>query len=153
MGIIPQGGSVIRALGENLIKDLTVTGAGEAAGAIKIEGDHVTVRDNKILFNLSAGVYISANVDQYPRRRKFVSRECDSQSKNPRAAIGSAITRSQVMTQLPAPRITSIRYLSNQGFQLGMAYSEAIYSYRIQYSDDGGQTWKFAQTQVSPGSF
>ena len=52
-----------------------------------------------------------------------------------------------------APQIASINRIADQGFQVGIAQSTGVYSYRIQYSDDGGQPWKFAQKQVSPGVF
>ena len=152
-GDYSQSASVIRALGDNIVENLTVTGArGESSGAIKIEGDHVTVRDNKILLNLSAGVYVSANVaDVLVEGNLF--RENSVAVREPKS--GNVIRYNTITgyETAPVPRITSIRYLANQGFQLGMAYSEGIYSYRIQYSDDGGQTWKSAQVQVSPGVF
>ena len=45
-------------------------------------------------------------------------------------------------------RITSIECLADHSFQLAISHSEGVYSYRIQYSDDAGQTWKFAQEIV-----
>ena len=151
-----SGSPVIRALGDNVIENLTITGAkdtqGQISGAIRIEGDHVTVRDNKILFNLSAGVYVQADV-LYVSIEGNIFHGNSIAIKEPKNRNTISYNTIVGYETAPVPRISSIHYLSSQGFQLGIAYSEGIYSYRIQYSDDGGQTWKFAQTEVSPGVF
>jgi YD repeat-containing protein len=58
---------VIRAIGNNRIENLTVSGSGPYAGfpssAIRIEGDHVKVRHNQILDNRGYGIFVWSGVD------------------------------------------------------------------------------------------
>ncbi|MDD3294450.1 MAG: right-handed parallel beta-helix repeat-containing protein, partial [Geobacteraceae bacterium] len=56
---------VIRALGGNRIENLTITGGGPwngetASSAVKISGDNVKVRNNRVLDNQDYGIYIEA---------------------------------------------------------------------------------------------
>ncbi len=58
---------VIRALGNNRIENLTVSGSGSYAGApssaIRIEGDQVQVRHNRILDNRGYGIFVWSGAD------------------------------------------------------------------------------------------
>jgi len=58
---------VIRALGDNRVENLTVSGSGPYAGvpssAIRIEGDHVKVRHNRIVDNRDYGIFVWSGVD------------------------------------------------------------------------------------------
>ena len=147
---------IIRAIGDNRIEGVTVTGArelpGQSLGAISIEGEGVKVRGNIITGNLSAGIYVHADATHILIEKNLFYGNPVA-VKEPKD--GNVIRYNTIVGYETAPisRITSIRYLSNQGFQLGIAYSDSIYSYRIEYSDDGGRTWKCAQTETSPGVF
>lgn len=61
-GDFAANADVIRALGNNLIENLTVTGGGAYNGmpssAIKIEGRNVTVQNNRISENRNYGIYV-----------------------------------------------------------------------------------------------
>jgi len=58
---------VLRALGNNRIEGLTITGGGAYDGgsssAIAVMGDNVKIRNNRILDNRNYGIYVSSGVD------------------------------------------------------------------------------------------
>lgn len=142
---------VILALGNNVIENLTITG-GRNEAALKILGDHVIIRGNRIQYNSYFGVYNAAAVaDVLIERNLFYG----NASAIPEAKHGNVIQYNTITgyETAPTPRITAIHYLSGRGLQLEIAYSKDIYSYFIQYSDDGGQTWNFAGVEVEPDSF
>ena len=149
-----SGVSVIRALGNNHIEHLTVTGArdgqGQIAAAIKIEGDCVDVRDNKILFNLSAGVYVYANAAHILIERNLFHGNpiAIKEPKSGNAICYNTITGYETEQYT---RIKGIQYVAGQGFQLEIQDPQGAYSYYMEYSNDYGASWIRAKVQEPSG--
>ncbi len=148
------GVSVIRALGNNRIETLTVTGARDGSegsvGAIRVEGDDVKVRGNLIKLNVSAGVYVAVQAE-HVLIEENVFWGTNVAVKSPKK---NNVVRYNTMTgfdKVPTPRIKLLRYLPGQGFRIEVGDSGENYSYFVEYSDDCGVTWKRAKQKTSSG--
>jgi hypothetical protein len=151
-----SGNSAIRAFGNNTIEHLTITGArdgqGQITAGIRIEGDHVTVRDNKVLFNLSAGVYVQADVmNVLIEGNLFHGNSIAIKEPKSRNTIAfNTIVGYETEENI---RIKGLRYFPGSGFQLEIQNPQGAYSYYIEYSNDYGKTWIRAQVQDPPAVF
>lgn len=155
-GGLIQEVSVIRALGNNSIEGLTITGAregeGEATAAIRIEGDHVKIHGNKIQFNLSSGVYVGTDAERVSITGNLfnANRVAIREPRTGNTIRYNTITGYETEELI---KIKGFRYISNKGFQLEIQDPQGAYSYYIEYSDDKGSNWKKSRIQTSPGVF
>ncbi len=145
------GASVIRALGKNTIENLTVTGARDELGqtpaaGIKIEGDQVHVRKNKILFNLSAGIYVSGNGSDILIEANLF-RGNPIAIKEPKTGNTIAYNTITGYEAEQSIQLTGLRYRAGQGIQLEIRDPQGAYAYYIEYSNDCGKTWVRARVQ------
>ena len=155
-GDYEMGLSVIRALGNNRIENMTISGARDGAngsvGAIAIEGDKVKVRGNRINLNLSAGVYVAAQVENVLiEENSFWG--TNIAVKDPK---NSNVIRYNTITGFAEEAVVMIKrlsYLPGKGFRMEISDSGENYSYFIEYSDDFGATWKRAKQKISSSVF
>ncbi len=155
-GDFTAGNSVIRALGDNRIENLTVCAArallGQTLGAITIEGADVKVRGDLITNNLGAGINITTDAsDILIEGNTFVENNVAiNGAKNGNVIRYNTITGNNPVP--PDPQITGYAYIQGRGFQMNISGASGIYSYRIEYTSDLIH-WKSLQRTVSPGVF
>jgi hypothetical protein len=151
-----SGASVIRAFGNNNIESLTVTGArdgeGQTAAGIRIEGDHVNVRNSEIVFNLSAGVYVQADASHVLIEGNLFNGnpKAIKEPKSGNTICYNTITGYETEENI---RIKGLRYVAGRGFQLEIQNPQGAYSYYIEYSNDYGKTWIRSRVQDPPEVF
>ncbi len=146
-GDFGTGESLIRALGNNVIEGLTLTGAKGSASAIQIQGDHVEVLQNRIQDNLSVGIDISAGLSDVRIEQNLFLRN--------QTAIQNAQTGNQIQFNtitgpetVPVVKDAKLNYLAAQGVRLDIQNVPGVYSYYIEYTDSLGGSWRRAQVQV-----
>lgn len=146
-GDFGAGESVVRALGNNVIEGLSVTGGKGAASAIQIQGDHVEILQNRIQDNLSAGIDISAGLSDIRIEQNLFLR---NQTAIQNAQTGNQIQFNTISGPETAPWVKSVtlNYLAGQGTRLDIQNVPGVYSYFIEYTDSLGEAWKRVQVQV-----
>ncbi len=124
-GDFTAGNSVIRALGDNRIENLTVCAArallGQTLGAITIEGADVKVRGDLITNNLGAGINITTDAsDILIEGNTFVENNVAiNGAKNGNVIRYNTITGNNPVP--PDPQITGYAYIQGRGFQMNIS--------------------------------